>query len=178
MSRYLNRIFGYWQSVYSTDYRSYLNRNLAEERRVIVTVFCCGKPTKAGANEKTLLWKHFEPILLTMLHGWAKGKKQKDANFSSSKYVASGRKRGNNRETFKVCFTSVFPKCFPVFTPTQHVLKTQNLRLESRKCFRNFPKTIFASWTPFCFRNNVSSFAPAIWSLHSMTWSRCCCSLW
>ena len=29
----------------------------------------CTLSLKAGANEKTLLWKHLESILLTMLHG-------------------------------------------------------------------------------------------------------------
>ena len=71
-------------------------------------------------------------------------------------------KRGNIRETFKVSVSSVFPKWFFVCYPKQHMLKTQNLRLGSKKCFWNFPKTFFASWTHFCFRNNVSLFAPAL----------------
>ena len=37
---------------------------------------------------------------------------KRDANFTSSKDVAWVRKRGNNRETFKVSVSSVFPKAW------------------------------------------------------------------
>ena len=67
----------------------------------------------------------------------------RDVNSTSSKYVALGRKRGNNRKTFKVSVSLVFPEWFLDSTPTQHMLKTQNPRLESKKCFRNFRKTLF-----------------------------------
>ena len=103
---------------------------------------------KVGANEETLLQKHFELMLLTMLYGCANGKQAKmfcfrDANSASSRYVALVRKRGNIRETFKVNISSVFPKWFLVCSRTQHILKTQSLRLGSKKCFWNFPKTFF-----------------------------------
>ena len=70
---------------------------------------------KVGANEETLLQKHFELMLLTMLYGCANGKAAslfcfRDANSVSSRYVAWVRKRGNIRETFKVSVSSVFPK--------------------------------------------------------------------
>ena len=87
-------------------------------------------------------------MLLTTLYGWANGKEAKhfcfrDTNSASSRYVAWVRKRGNIRETFKVSVSSVFPKWFLVCSPTQHMLKTQNLRHGSKKCFWNFPKTFF-----------------------------------
>ena len=52
------------------------------------------------------------------------------------------------------CFFSVF-QMLPCLRP--HLI-TQNLPYESKKCFWNFPKTFFASWTQFCFRDNVFSF--------------------
>ena len=77
-------------------------------------------------------------------------------------HVAWVRKRGSIRETFKVSVSSVFPKCFLVCDPIRQMLKTQNLRHDGKKCFRNFSKTFFASWTQFCFCNNVSLFALAL----------------
>ena len=52
---------------------------------------------KVGANEETLLQKHFELMLLSMLYGCAYGKEPKhfcfrDANSASSRYVAWIRK--------------------------------------------------------------------------------------
>ena len=35
----------------------------------------------------------------------------------------------------------MFPKCFLICAHTQHMLKTQTLQPESKKCSRNFPKT-------------------------------------
>ena len=67
----------------------------------------------------------------------------RDANSTSLKYVAWVRKRGNIGETLKVSVPSVIRKCFLVCAPTKHVLKTQNLRLESRKFFLKFSRNIF-----------------------------------
>ena len=86
----------------------------------------------------------------------------REANSTSSNMLLWQTDRGNNRETFKVSTSSVFPKCFLVCDATQHMLKTQNLRLEGKTCFWNFPKPFLASWTQFCFRSNVSLFAPAL----------------
>ena len=66
-----------------------------------------------------------------------------DANSTSSTYVPWIHKRENIWETFKVSVSSVFPKCLLVCASTTHMLKTQKLRLESRKCYWNFPKTFF-----------------------------------
>ena len=41
----------------------------------------------------------------------------------------------------QVRVSSLFPECLLVCTLTQHMLKTQNLSIESRKLIRNFPKT-------------------------------------
>ena len=48
----------------------------------------------------------------------------------------------------KVSASSVFLKCFLVCDPTQRMLKTQNLRLESKICFRNFLKTFLCVSDP------------------------------
>ena len=51
--------------------------------------------------------------------------------------------RHANKEMFWKNSKSVFPKCFLFWTPTQHMLKTQNLFLESKMFLLKFFRNIF-----------------------------------
>ena len=55
--------------------------------------------------------------------------------FCLFKICCLGIQTRNIWETFGVSVSSVFPKRFLVCALTQHMFKTQNLRLESKKCF-------------------------------------------
>ena len=83
-----------------------------------------------------------EPFCVNVAHNVAwvskqEGSKRRGTNYASPTYVAWVPRRRNNRKSFKVNVSSVFPKCFMIFyCPTRDALKTQNLRLESNVFFR------------------------------------------
>ena len=105
--------------------------------RIYLTTQFCRIKGRGGAVEK--FWVDFAHSV-----GWV-SKLEGSKLFFTCKYVAWVCKRTNNRETFKASVSSVFPGCFLVCSPIQHMLKTQSLCLESNKCFWNFPKIFLRS---------------------------------
>ena len=94
------------------------------------------RTVKAGTNEKTLLWKHSESMLLTV--AWVSKRQGGKTFFASETQILRLQNLLHgyaSEETIWKHSKSVFPRCFVVCAPTQNMLNTQNVRLESRKCF-------------------------------------------
>ena len=90
---------------------------------------------KAVGNEKTLLQKHRVNVAHYVV--WMSKRGESNTSFAPERQTVRLQPmlRGyTNEETFEVSVSSVSPKCFLVCIPTQHVLMTQNLHLESKKC--------------------------------------------
>ena len=86
-----------------------------------------------------------------------------------------------NEETFGKHCKSVFLQCFPSnssFAPQCNICWRHKICvLKAKNAFEIFQKHFFASWTYFCFRNNVSLFAPTFMSTHVHLESRKTCFL-
>ena len=111
-----------------------------------------------------MLQKHFESMLLTMLYGCSNGKEAnhfcfRDANSTSSRFVACLRKRGNIQSQCFFGVSQVIPRLLPHAT---YVEDTKYVSWKQKNAFEIFQKHFFASSTHLCFRNNVSLFAPAL----------------
>ena len=86
------------------------------------------------------------------------------ADFVSSTYVAWGEKTRNHLGNTEETLTLNVSECFLVCVPKQHILKTQNLRLRSKKYLASFLHScnIMSNIDLKCFCSDVSSFAPAL----------------
>ena len=130
----------------------------------VIIIFMTRATLKAGANQETLLQKHFESMLVTMLHGWANGK---EAKIRTQILRLQNMLLGYaNKETIGKHQKSVFLQCFPndsSFALTSSICRKQkNCVLKVENLFEIFQKHFLTSWTQFCFRNNVPSFAPPL----------------
>ena len=112
---------------------------------------------KADANQETLLKKHFEAMLLTMLHGWAN---KKEAEIRTQILRLQNILLGYaNEETIGKHSKSVFLRCFlndSSFAPTSNICLKHNICvLKAENAFEIFQKHFlhpgrnFASGTMF-----------------------------
>ena len=87
-------------------------------------------------NSLTLLQKHFESVLLRMLHGRANWKEAKiERKFCVFKICCLCTQTRKQPESIQSqCFLSA-SQMLPCLLPHMTMLKTQNLRLENKNCF-------------------------------------------
>ena len=108
---------------------------------------------KAGANQETLPQKHFESMLLTVLHGWAYGKEVKHC-FASETQIPRLQDmllRYSNEKTFRKHLKSVFLQCF--FSVSQVIPRLRPHATYVKADFLSWQKLLAAIF----FKGNQSS---------------------